>query len=242
VLELHAIKGPTGRLVRQMLDEKGLLKGQVHGAVNYGFHEVAHGLPTLNANAGRQDKYKELVMLDEKGVRTIPFSRSAADLKAPIFGRKLHHTQGLDIFVYNVRPLLKGDKLSDYYTQIVPKQNEFRTWVFRDKLLATYEKKLEYANKYGRNGRNKEVWNWKNGFAYTFVQPEEVSAKLRNISIAAVEALDLDFGAVDVILGTDRWFYVLEVNTAPGVEGRRQGITSLVNCIERWAKNGFKER
>jgi hypothetical protein len=34
----------------------------------------------------------------------------------------------------------------------------------------------------------------------------------------------------------------LEVNSAPGVEGRRQGITSLVNHIEAWAKGGFRER
>jgi RimK-like ATP-grasp domain len=241
MLQLRAIPGPTGRMLREMLDEKGLLGGRVQGIVNYGYAE-ASGLPTLNAHAGRVNKYQELVTMDDAGVRTIPFSRNVLDLEPPIFGRKLHHTRGQDIFVYQVKPLLRGDRLSDYYTQLVPKQNEFRTWVFRDKHLATYNKHLDYPEKYGKRGRNKEVWNWANGFAYTFVQPEAVHAKLKTLAIAAVDALDLDFGAVDAILGADRHFYVLEVNTAPGVQDRRQGFTSLVNCIEKWAKGGFPGR
>jgi hypothetical protein len=243
MLELRAIAGPTGRLLREMLNEKGLLGRPIQGIVNYGYAGDGRGLPTLNANAGRQDKYQELVKLDEAGVRTVPFSHSAADLVPPIFGRKFHHTRGNDIFAYGVRPLLRGDHLSDYYTMVVPKQNEFRVWVFRQKHLATYEKKLEYPNKYGRRGRNKEVWNWANGFAYQFVDPEGLAPALKSLAINAVAALDLDFGGVDVILGADRRYYVLEVNTAPGTQGEpRQGMTSLVNCIERWTRNGFQAR
>lgn len=243
MLQLHAVKGPTARLLAQMLKDRGLLGGKIKGVVNYGYHEGGHGLPTLNEMAGCQNKYQELVKLDDAGVRTIPFSNNALDLKAPIFGRKFHHTRGNDIFVYQVRPLLKGDKLRDYYTQIVPKAKEFRTWVFRGKHLATYEKVLEYPHKNGRRGRNKEVWNWGNGYAYHFVQPEGINQNLKTLAANAVEALNLDFGAVDVILGKDGRYYALEVNTAPGTQGAaRQGITSLVNCIERWVKNGFKER
>lgn len=242
MLQLHAAKGPTGRLLGQMLKDKGLMKGRVQAVVNYGYGEDS-GLPTLNAKAGRQNKYEELVKLDDAGVRTIPFSRSAADLHAPIFGRKLHHTQGKDIFVYQVRPLLRGDRLSDYYTQQVNKDAEFRVWVFRKKSLATYVKELAYPAKNGRRGRSKEVWNWSNGYGYNFVKPEDSPDNLKALAIDAVAALDLDFGAVDIVLGTDRRYYVLEVNTAPGTQGNaRQGVTSLVNCIERWTQNGFKER
>lgn len=241
MLVLHAIKGPTGRLLAEMLKEKGLIGKPVKGVVNYGYAENL-GLPTLNANAGHLNKYQELVTLDQDGVTTIPFSGSAADLQAPIFGRKFHHTRANDIFAYKAKPLLRGDRLADYYTEVISKDKEYRVWVFRDKALATYEKVLKYADKYGRRGRNKEVWNWENGFAYQFVHPEESPAKLRKLAIKAVEALDLDFGAVDLIHGKDGHYYVLEVNTAPGVEERRQGITSLVNCIERWAKGGFPGR
>lgn len=241
MLMLQAAKGPTGRLLKEMLAERGLLSGRAKGVVNYGYGE-AHNLPTLNANAGHQNKYQELVALDEGGVRTVPFSHSAADLDPPMFGRKFHHTQGRDIFVYQVKPLLRGDRLSDYYTQVVPKLREFRVWSFRGKHLATYQKVLTYPNKNGRRGRNKEVWNWGNGYAYNFVRPEEVPGALKDLGARAVEALDLDFGATDIIQ-SGRLFYVLEVNTAPGTQGAaRQGMTSLVNSIERWVKTGFPER
>jgi hypothetical protein len=238
MLQLRGKRGPTFTLLAGMLKERGLMgRGQITGVVNYGYGEPCD-LPTLNSRAGRQNKYEELVKLDDAGVRTIPFSRSVADLAPPIFGRKFHHTRGNDIFVYQVKPLLRGDRLSDYYTQLVVKQREFRTWVYRGKHLATYEKVLDYPQRNGRRGRNKEVWNWSNGYAYHFVRPEEVGDRLKQLAIDAVEALDLDFGAVDVVVGRTG-HYVLEVNTAPGTQGEaRQGITSLVNCVERWVKNG----
>lgn len=241
MLQLRAIPGPTGRLLREMLQERGLLQGEVKGVVNYG-NQPKSNLPTLNENAGKQNKYQELVSLREAKVQCIPFSRSAADLRAPILGRKYHHTRGRDIFVYGVRPLLRGDRLSDYYTQLVPKRNEYRVWAFRGKAIATYEKILAYPARNGRRGRSLEVWNWANGYAYEFIHPDDASGELKTLGAKAIEALDLDFGAADIILGTDGKYYVLEVNTAPGVEGRRQGMTSLVNHIEKWANNGFKPR
>lgn len=238
MLEVHAIKGPTGRLLKAMLDERGLLGGQIQGVVNYGYNGRGRDLPTLNENAGRQDKYQELIKLDDVGVRTIPFSKHAGDLdvRGIILGRKLHHTCGRDI-LFNPEWHMR-----DFYTQLVPKIKEFRIWAFRGQHLATYEKTLNYPIKNGRGGRNKEIWNWRNGYAYNFRQPADIPERLKKLGCDAVEALLLDFGAVDILQGEDRRFYVLEVNTAPGVEGRRQGLTSLVNCIERWAKDGFPAR
>lgn len=242
MLQLRAIPGPTARLLQSMLRDKGLLKGQVEGIVNYG-HFPAESLPTLNARAGTVNKYEELVRMDKAGILTIPFSKDARDLDAPIFGRKLHHTRGRDIIHYRVRPMLRGETSSDYFTQVVPKAKEYRVWAFRGKALATYEKELEYAERNGRRGRNPEVWNWANGYAYHFVHPDTAPSGATSLAVAAVDALGLDFGAVDLLWGKDRHFYALEVNTAPGTQGQpRQGISSLVNCIERWAKGGFPQR
>jgi D-alanine-D-alanine ligase-like ATP-grasp enzyme len=48
----------------------------------------------------------------------------------------------------------------------------------------------------------------------------EEPADLRDVALQAVKALDLHFGAVDIIWNKkDNKCYVLEVNTAPGVEG-----------------------
>jgi len=49
-----------------------------------------------------------------------------------------------------------------------------------------------------------------------------------SISIAAVDALCLDFGAVDIIYNEhEDKYYVLEVNSAPGLEG-----TTLEKYVE----------
>lgn len=236
MLEVHAIAGPTGRLLKEMLKEKGLIGGQIKGAVNYGYGGQ-HEVPTLNAQAGCINKYEELVAIKDADIPTVPFDKGGNLAEHVLFGRRLHHTRGRDI-LEKVSPIsARTAATRDYWTGLIPKKKEFRVWAFRDKHLATYEKVRDY-----HRGQNGEVWNWRNGYAYHFVNPDAVAQGIKNIGIDSVEALDLDFGAVDVLLGQDNCLYVLEVNTAPGVEGRRQGITSLVNSIERWAKNGFKAR
>jgi glutathione synthase/RimK-type ligase-like ATP-grasp enzyme len=66
---------------------------------------------------------------------------------------------------------------------------------------------------------NWQVRNHQNGFVYTrngFTAPEAVLSAART----ALAASGLDFGAVDVIYNANQGrAYVLEVNTAPGLEG-----------------------
>jgi len=52
------------------------------------------------------------------------------------------------------------------------------------------------------------------------------------VALAAVSALGLDFGAVDIIYNEhENQYYVLEVNTAPGLEG-----TTVEKYAEAFAK------
>ena len=241
MIELHAIAGPTGRLLREMLREKGLLTGAPRGRVNYGYGGRC-ALPTLNERAGTLNKLQELEALARAGVLTVPFSTNPLDLQAPLFGRKIHHTRGNDIVLVQCGRPNPARRVSDFYTHVVPKRKEFRVWAFRGQPIGTYEKVLQYPTKNGRGGRSRDVWNWRNGYAYVFVHQREAARELKATGVAAIAALGLDFGAVDIIEGNDGRYYVLEVNTAPGVEGRRQGITSLVTHIEEWARAGFPAR
>ena len=50
------------------------------------------------------------------------------------------------------------------------------------------------------------------------------------MGIDAVSALGLDFGAVDIIEDADGKLYVLEVNTAPGLEG--QTLTLMAEALK----------
>ena len=244
MIQLRANPGPTGRMIGRLLREKGLLNGPAQGVVNYGYGGTTP-LPCLNRRAGTFNKLEELELLQRKGVTTVPFSRSPMDLVAPMMGRSLHHTRGNDIILYRTQPRILGlhpHWEHDFYTQLVPKQREFRIWAYRRKVIGCYEKILAYPNKLGRRGRIREVWNWRNGYAYTFRRPEEIPGDIRKLAWSAVDGVGLDFGAVDLIVDRDGRGYVLEINTAPGVEGPRQCIESLVKHIEKWAVGGFKKR
>jgi hypothetical protein len=244
VIQLRANPGPTGRLLEQMLREKGLIGQPIQGVVNYGYGGSTQ-LPCLNKRAGTFNKLEELEMLHAKGVAVIPFSRSPMELTAPLLGRSLHHTRGRDIRVYPTQPRQLGLHPCwehDYYTQLIPKEREFRIWSFRRKVIGCYEKVLTYPNKLGRRGRSREVWNYKNGYSFQFRHPDNTPSEVKQLANQAVEAVGLDFGAVDICSNNQGRSFVLEINSAPGVEGPRQCISSLVNHIERWARNGFRRR
>lgn len=121
----------------------------------------------------------------------------------------------------------KGQELprAPLYVKYVPKTDEYRLHVFRDKVFFIQQKK-----------RNKDIpddkVNWKvrnhgNGFIYAH-KDVDVPEKAKEQAIMAIKTLGLDFGAVDIIYNKkqDR-LYVLEVNTACGLEG-----TTLEKYVE----------
>jgi hypothetical protein len=73
------------------------------------------------------------------------------------------------------------------------------------------------------------------------VKLENVDKGLASESIKAVEALGLQFGAVDCVLDVDGSPWVIEVNTGPGLEGTAfknyvGAFTSVINNILKPAK------
>lgn len=115
------------------------------------------------------------------------------------------------------------------YVAYIPKKYEYRYHVFNGKVIDVQ-----------RKARNKDVAdedvNWKvrnhdNGFIF-MREGVEIVPEAEAEAIKAVEALGLDFGAVDIIYNEKQnKFYVLEVNSAPGLTG-----TTLDNYV-----NAFKE-
>lgn len=103
------------------------------------------------------------------------------------------------------------------YVKYIPKKEEYRVHVVDGKVIDVRRKAL-------RADFNKETANWKirnhnGGFIFAkdgFQAPEQVLEE----SLKAVECVGLVFGAVDVVWNNFRnQAYVLEVNTAPGLEG-----------------------
>lgn len=110
----------------------------------------------------------------------------------------------------------KGEEIPDapLYTYYIFKEREYRVHVCNGTVIDTQRKIRD---------PNKEVTSWKirsheNGFI--FARNSVLwSQKRDKLAIDAIAALGLDFGAVDIIEDDKDEFYVLEVNTAPGLEG-----------------------
>ncbi len=102
------------------------------------------------------------------------------------------------------------------YTQYMKKEAEFRVHAGSGKAIHT-QMKLRKSNA----KEDEAIWNHDNGFSFTSNLEGRISDtildQVRALGVAAVAALGLDFGAVD-IAWLDGKGYVLEVNTAPGME------------------------
>lgn len=55
---------------------------------------------------------------------------------------------------------------------------------------------------------------------------------MRKLAVEALKALELDFGAVDIGKKADGKLLVLEVNRAPGIEGRT--VDAYANAVRKW--------
>lgn len=102
------------------------------------------------------------------------------------------------------------------YVKYVKKAFEYRVHVFKGRVIDVQEKRKR-SNFQGEI--NTKIRSYNNGWVYC---REEVSPpeQLLSVSVSAVNALGLDFGAVDVIWNNrQQQAYILEINTAPGLEG-----------------------
>lgn len=244
MIELRAVRGSrTGPELVELLRGAGVAIGTVDsgagGVVSYGVTVSGVDVPVLNANAGVFNKFEELACLSNHGLLVPPFSLDGSGLEFPILGRRFKHSKARDIIaiLQNDREFewRRAGRASDYFVHYVPIDREFRVWGYRQRPLATYEKMLRWPERYRAIGRN-----FDNGFAFEFVA--EPMAGLKELGCAAIHALDLDFGAADILLGMDGLLYVLEVNTAPGVQGSRQCTTALARKIARWEQLGYPRR
>lgn len=137
------------------------------------------------------------------------------------------------------------------YVQYVKKESEFRIHVGKRRVPvrqagerhgAEFTTEVDIISEQRKARRqDAEVVNWQirnhqNGFIYAR-ENIEVPECVREVSRQAMRELEIDFGAVDVIYNRrqDR-AYVLEVNTAPGLEGTT--VTDYADYFRRLIRNG----
>lgn len=124
----------------------------------------------------------------------------------------------------------EGQELPDapLYTKYIFKVREYRVHATQTGVIHTQRKVLPP----GVKPVTWKVRSHANGFIFqiTNIHPDEARDKL---AMASIKALGLDFGAVDIIEDKKGKLYVLEVNTAPGLEG--QTIEAYTTALEQLA-------
>lgn len=179
------------------------------------------------------DKLQAFKWIEGSGVAP-PFTESRVEAsrwlaegvcKEVVCRTKLNGHSGAGIVMANTIEKLVPAPL---YVQYIPKKEEYRLHVHNEKVFFIQ-----------RKARNKAIpddeVNWKirnhgNGFIFAH-KGVDVPEEAKQAAITAVAFLGLDFGAVDIILGTDGEWYVLEVNCAPGIE---PGSTTLEKYVEQF--------
>jgi len=120
------------------------------------------------------------------------------------------------------------------YVKYIRKEKEYRIHVFNGQVIDMVEKRrrrgFQESNVY-----NKYVRSYEQG--WVFVRDNiNVTEETKAAALAAVQALNLDFGAVDIVMNRDNEPVVLEVNTAPGLQGTT--LENYKRAIERWMNAG----
>ena len=114
------------------------------------------------------------------------------------------------------------------YTQYVKKKDEYRVHVFNGEVIDVQKKMRK--NDVPDDEVNWKIRNHDNGFIFgrDGINPPD---DLCDLAVRCVDTLGLDFGAVDIIYNThEEKCYLLEVNTAPGLEGTTlEKYTAAVN-------------
>ena len=120
------------------------------------------------------------------------------------------------------------------YVKYKKKRKEFRVHVFQGKAIDVSEKRRRRVEQREAVEFDGYVRNLANGWVFcrdNVVEPDG----LRDAAVSACAALGLDFGAVDIIWNErENKCYVLEVNTAPGLQGTT--LENYANAIANWIK------
>lgn len=184
----------------------------------------------LNYGAG-VDKLTQYKWFEQQGVPALEFTTDL-DIAAQwteeghtVFGRSLLNAScGKGIKVFDPELGIVGPAVP-VYTKYKKKKREFRVHVFHDKVVRVVEKKLR---KDWDGPRESKIRNLENG--YVFCSCDNEPEGLRDLAIKAAAVVQSDFKGVDVGYNEKKdELFVIEVNSAPGIEG--QNVQTYLGAI-----------
>ena len=194
--------------------------------VNWGWDELpAHVLGCgriINNPAQNNYSGNKLTFFQRCGdnVNTVPWTGSKVEAEAWIDeGAKvvcrtvLRGHSGEGIVLAETKEALVDCQL---YTKYIPKRNEYRVHVVNGRIFV--QRKARDTS-IPNDNVNWQIRNHQNGFIFAINENHEVPQGVTDEANAAIRFFGLDFGAVDVVWNEkSSKAYVLEINTAPGLE------------------------
>jgi len=97
-----------------------------------------------------------------------------------------------------------------FFVEYIPKAVEYRVHVFQGRAFRS-TRKFFIGNQDQYDG---VVWNHETGWVF---RSDDISPAIPSLGAAAVSALGLDMGAVDILVGLTGDPVILEINTGPGL-------------------------
>jgi hypothetical protein len=195
--------------------------------------------PTLNGSVNLFDKFESMKRFQKANVNTPTILKIEDAIHGggliyplPWFARSFHHKKGNDIVLCKVKEdvdYIVRNQAADFFSVYVPHDMELRAWVFGGKMFAVYHKIY----------KNPGLNNFKNLESRSELRDDLLGNRtLIENSTAAVSALKIDFGAVDILRRLNGRYYTLEVNSMPDISSmiRVNGIR-LAKLVSNWVEN-----
>lgn len=169
---------------------------------------------SIEAISRATDKRGSLLTFMTKGVKA-PYPMLYPYKNLPAVGRKKRHERGYGFWLCLQkadveRALAEG---ADYFIKYIPTRGEYRVHVVGG--LVPFMQQKEFT---GKGKKALSPWLRNKRMGWRLVRCPEIP-RVCKLGIGAVEALGLDFGAVDILRDDNDRLWVLEVNTAPALRG-----------------------
>lgn len=179
---------------------------------------VVFNPPEFVSAASNKRKFFNSLKEIDAGVNIPDFWTARADIPAdayPVVCRTVlagHSGEGI-VIANNVDELVDAP----LYTKYIKKKDEYRVHVVDGNAIFVQRK----ARKLDVEEPNWQIRNLANGFSFVEVDKADVPREVLTQAETTTDLLELDFGGVDVIWNErEQKAYVLEVNTACGLEER----------------------
>jgi glutathione synthase/RimK-type ligase-like ATP-grasp enzyme len=218
----------SGRELAEKLNVEFRNVGSVtpYRCINWGSgtNRLVQRLPTkwLNNRSAVEtasNKKQALMYMQAEGVTVPEFTTSKDEAKrwareGTVFCRTLlRANQGRGIVVAKTSRQVVDAQL---YTKGVENDREYRVHVFSGEVIGA-SRKIEHPD---YEEHDTDVRNHDRGWMFSLCDTGRVHDSIKSEALLAVQSLGLDFGAVDLIWNRETGVAtVLEVNTAPGIEG-----------------------